>query len=233
MQLETNHRGNQHREWLAKHGSLRFDSAHAPAHHAETIHHGGVRIGAHQRIGKGEALAILFGAEHDTRQVLEIHLVANSSIRRHDLEILQSLLAPAKEGVALDVALHFEIGVEGEGVRGAEFVHLHRVIDYQFGGQQRIDFLRVAPELRIASRMAARSTTAGTPVKSCSSTRAGMKETSFSCARSTDPRTPGREYRRSARSGRPHGAVDFREGLSEKRASGRRYRFWLCPGHRG
>ena len=34
----------------------------------------------------------------------------------------------------------------------------------------------------MASRMAARSTTAGTPVKSCSSTRAGMKEISFSVA---------------------------------------------------
>ncbi len=34
----------------------------------------------------------------------------------------------------------------------------------------------------IASRIAARSTTAGTPVKSCSSTRAGMNEISFSVA---------------------------------------------------
>jgi hypothetical protein len=34
------------------------------------------------------------------------------------------------------------------------------------------------PWLRIASRIAARSTTAGTPVKSCSKTRAGWKEIS-------------------------------------------------------
>ena len=34
----------------------------------------------------------------------------------------------------------------------------------------------------IASRIAARSTTQGTPVKSCSRTRAGMKEISFSDA---------------------------------------------------
>jgi hypothetical protein len=36
------------------------------------------------------------------------------------------------------------------------------------------------PSAIIASRIAARSTTQGTPVKSCSSTRAGMKEISFS-----------------------------------------------------
>ena len=40
------------------------------------------------------------------------------------------------------------------------------------------------------SRMAARSTTQGTPVKSCSSTRAGAKEISF-CARALD--VPPRE----------------------------------------
>ena len=36
------------------------------------------------------------------------------------------------------------------------------------------------PRLRMASRIAARSTTVGTPVKSCSSTRAGMKAISRS-----------------------------------------------------
>ena len=36
------------------------------------------------------------------------------------------------------------------------------------------------PSATIASRIAARSTTHGTPVKSCSSTRAGMNEISFS-----------------------------------------------------
>ena len=38
------------------------------------------------------------------------------------------------------------------------------------------------PSAMMPSRIAARSTTHGTPVKSCSSTRAGMKEISFSVA---------------------------------------------------
>ena len=63
------------------------------------------------------------------------------------LKFSKAFLSPAQEGVALDVALHFEIGVEGESVRRAEFVHLHGMIDHQFGGQQRIDFLRIAAEL--------------------------------------------------------------------------------------
>ncbi len=39
------------------------------------------------------------------------------------------------------------------------------------------------PSLTTASRMAARSTTQGTPVKSCSTTRAGMKAISVSGSR--------------------------------------------------
>jgi len=55
-------------------------------------------------------------------------------------------LAPAEEGVALDIALHFEFGIEGENVGGAEFVNLHGVVDDEFGGEERIDFFRVAAE---------------------------------------------------------------------------------------
>ena len=40
--------------------------------------------------------------------------------------------------------------------RLAEFVHLHRMIDHQFGRHERIDLLRIAAERIIASRMAAK-----------------------------------------------------------------------------
>src|SRR5208282_3111982 len=43
--------------------------------------------------------------------------------------------------------LHFEVGVEGEGVRAAEFVDLYGVVYHQLGRKQRIDFFRVAAEL--------------------------------------------------------------------------------------
>ena len=73
--------------------------------------------------------------------------MADAGIRRNDLEILKTFLSPAQESVALDIALHFEIGVEREGARGAELVHLHGVVDHEFGGKQRIDFLRIAAQL--------------------------------------------------------------------------------------
>ena len=92
------------------------------------------------------ALAVLLFAEDDAREIFEIHLVADAGVRRNDFEILKSFLAPAEKGVALDIALHFEVGVEGEGAGDAEFVHLDGMVDHQFGGEQRIDFLWIAAE---------------------------------------------------------------------------------------
>ena len=78
--------------------------------------------------------------------------MADAGVRRNDFEILKTFLAPAQEGVALDIALHFEFGVEGEGAGGAEFVHLHGMIDHEFGGKQRIDFLGIAAEIGASRR---------------------------------------------------------------------------------
>ena len=63
------------------------------------------------------------------------------------LKLCKALLAPAEEGVALDIAPHFHLGVEGERVSSAELVNLHGMIDYELGGKQRINFLCVAAEI--------------------------------------------------------------------------------------
>ena len=96
-------------------------------------------------------------------------------VGRHDREVVEAVLAPAQERVALLVALELEVGVDLEGVVAAERVDLHGVVDDQLGGHERVDLRGLAAVSAIASRIAARSTTAGTPVKSCITTRAGVK----------------------------------------------------------
>ncbi len=39
---------------LAEHGGLGLDAADAPAEHAQAVDHGGVRVGADERIGVSE-----------------------------------------------------------------------------------------------------------------------------------------------------------------------------------
>ena len=145
--FEADDGGNEHGERLAEHGGFRFNAADAPAEDAEAVDHGGVGIGADERIGEGDGAAVLLFTEDDAGQIFEIDLVADASVRRNYFEILKAFLAPAQEGVALDIALHFEVGVEGEGAGDAEFVHLHGVVNYQLGGEQGIDFFRFAAQL--------------------------------------------------------------------------------------
>ena len=78
----------------------------------------------------------------------------DARVRRHDREVVERALAPAQEGVALLVALELALGVDAEGVAGAERVDLHRVVDHELGRRERVDLRRVAAHLghRVAHR---------------------------------------------------------------------------------
>ena len=146
--LEAHHFGNQHRHRLAEHGRFRFDAAHAPAEHAQAVDHGGVGVGAHQGVRVGEGLAVLGVAVPDAAaQVFQVHLVADAGARRYHAEIIEGVLAPAQELIALLVALVFPFHVLRERLRGTVFVHHHRVVDDQIHRCQRVDSLRVAAGL--------------------------------------------------------------------------------------
>src|SRR3546814_5030953 len=57
---------------------------------------------------------------HHAGEVLEVHLVDDAGARRHHLEVLERLLAPAQEAVALLVAFELDLAVEVQRVRAAE-----------------------------------------------------------------------------------------------------------------
>ena len=82
-------------------------------------------------------------AEDHRREIFQVHLVDDAGVGRHHAEIPERRLAPAQQHVALAIALEFEQRVEVEGVRAAEMIHLHGVVDHQVGGHQRIGAARV------------------------------------------------------------------------------------------
>ena len=152
VQPEAEHLGDQHRHRLAQHRRLGLDAPHAPAEHAEAVDHRRVGVGPQQRVGVG--LAALGVVEDDPGEVLEVDLVDDPGVRRHHREVLEGPLAPAQEQVALLVALELALGVEAEGVAGAEGVDLDRVVDHQLGRGERVDAGGVAAHLghRVAHR---------------------------------------------------------------------------------
>ncbi len=145
-EAHADHLRNEHGDRLAEHGGLGLDAAHAPAEHAQAVDHGGVGVGADQRVGVGGALAAGFMHEDHARQVLEVDLVDDAGIRRHDGEVAEGALPPAQEGIALLVALELKSGVQVEGLRRAELIHLHRVVNDQLGGLQGVDLGRIAAQ---------------------------------------------------------------------------------------
>ena len=110
-----------------------------------------MRISADQGIRKSHQVTILVPGHHHGCQVFKIDLVDNTRRRRHDPEIIKSLLPPPQELIALAIALKFNFRISPEGIRNGEEIYLHGMIDHQVNRNQRVDFLRV-PTLSMYSR---------------------------------------------------------------------------------
>ena len=144
-QAEPDDGRDEHREWLPEHGGFRLDATHAPAEHAQSVDHRGVRVGAHQ--GVGERLAVV-GGEHHAGEVFEVHLVTDTGARRYDAKAVECLLCPPQELVALDVAPVLDLDVGGEGRREARGLRDDRVVDDELDGDERVDGRGVTAHLR-------------------------------------------------------------------------------------
>ncbi len=135
MELDAEHLGDQHRHRLAEHRRLGLDPPDPPAEHAEAVDHRRVRVGADERVRVGLAILV----EHDPGEVLEVDLVDDARVRGDDGEVVERPLAPAQERVALAVAFELALGVDGEGLVGAERVDLDGVVDHELGRHERVD----------------------------------------------------------------------------------------------
>ena len=94
-QLEADHLGDQHRNRLAQHRRLGLDTAHTPAEDRQAIDHGGMTVGAHQRIGVGNfGPGQVFVGPDGLGKTFEIDLMADAGARRYHPEIVKGLLSP-------------------------------------------------------------------------------------------------------------------------------------------
>ena len=145
-QAEADHLRRHHVERLAEHRGLGLDAADAPAEDAQAVDHRGVRVGADQRVGQCQGLAVPALQQHAVRQELQVHLVHDARGGRDHTEVVEGLLAPAQELVALAVSLELERGVSLERVLRAEGVHLDRVVDDEVDRHERVDARGVVPQ---------------------------------------------------------------------------------------
>ena len=121
-----------------------------PPDDAEAVDHRRVRIGPDQRVRVDERVPAVRVAADDAREVLDVDLVHDAGVGRHDLEVAEGVLPPLEERVALAVARELEPGVQLERVRGPEVIDLHGMVDHQLGRLERVDPTGVAAEARHA-----------------------------------------------------------------------------------
>ena len=181
---------DQHRHGLAEHRRLGLDPADAPAEHAEAVDHRRVRVGADERVGVGLARPVVANttrARYSRLTWWTMPVSGGTTWKR-----LEGLLAPAQERVALAGCARTRARRSGEGVGApGELVDLTEWSMTSSAGTSGLTIRGSPPSAAIASRIAARSTTAGTPVKSCIRTRAGVKAIwARGAARRARPRLP-------------------------------------------
>ena len=100
------------------------------------------------RVRERDPRAVEVAIGHDRREVLEVDLVDDARARRDDAQVAERGLGPAQELVALAVALVLPGHVEREGAGRPELVDLHRVVDDEVRGDERIHARGIAAQVR-------------------------------------------------------------------------------------
>ena len=88
------------------------------------------------------------GGHGDLRELLDVQLMADARSRRDDAHVLERLLRPLQEVIALAVALELQLHVLLHGARAARHIGDDRVVDDQVAGNLRVDLRRVAAQVR-------------------------------------------------------------------------------------
>src|SRR3546814_7654039 len=87
-----------------QHGRFRFDAAHAPAEHAQTVNHSRVTVRTDAGVGISHCRARGVRRSPDRlRNIFKIHLVADASAGRHNLEVIERLGTPFQKLIALAI----------------------------------------------------------------------------------------------------------------------------------
>ena len=139
--------GYQHRNRLAQHRGFGFDTTDAPTEDGHAVDHGGVTVGADERVGISDGLAADFVGPDDAGEVFQIYLMTDSDAGRDHAKVIERARAPTQKLVAFHIAFIFELDVFLERRGGAKRIDHHRMIDHQIDGRERVDRGRIAARL--------------------------------------------------------------------------------------
>ena len=106
-----------------------------------------MRVGADAAVWVGESAPVAFNSHNGSCQVFNVYLVHNAGAGRYYFKVLERGLTPAQELVALAVALILILNVALSCICAASNIDYYGVVNHHLGRRQRVDLLRVSPEL--------------------------------------------------------------------------------------
>ena len=151
-ELDADDARQQHRERLTEHRGLGLDAADAPTEHSEPVDHRRVRVGADEGVGIHEPVR---AAEHDLREVLEVHLVTDAAVRAGTRATSGTPTAPsAGTCSARGCAANSSSALRTNASEDTGDVGDDRMVDHEVDRNAGLDRSRVAAEVghRVAHR---------------------------------------------------------------------------------
>ena len=136
--VAAHHIGREESIRLTQHARFGFNAAHAPRHDADTVDHGGVRVGTEHGVGVPQTVFF----PHAARQMLHVDLVNDAVAGRHHTHGFERALRPLHEQITLGVALEFDFLVALHGIGMVIHIDLNRVIHHHIHRHQRFNIAR-------------------------------------------------------------------------------------------
>mmetsp|Transcript_19863 Transcript_19863/g.48249 ORF Transcript_19863/g.48249 Transcript_19863/m.48249 type:complete len:329 (-) Transcript_19863:142-1128(-) len=140
LEMDPDNLGQHQAHGLAQHGCLGLDATDAPGDDTDTVHHGGVAVGAHATVRVGDPIP----HGYNLCDLLAMHLVHDACARRHHRTIAEALLCPLQKFKSFLIALKLNLHVLRQSVRGAGHVYNHGVIHHEVDPAQWVHALGVA-----------------------------------------------------------------------------------------
>ena len=144
LQMTSHHLWQCHRQGQSQHRRLCLNAAHAPAQNAQTIHHRGMAIRAQHTVGIKPLLAAFVTHHHQLCQVLQIHLMTNTTARGNQTHIGKGLLSPFQKAIPLAVAFKFSLLIDFLCLVRGKSIHTDRMIHHHIQRNDRIDATRLS-----------------------------------------------------------------------------------------
>jgi len=139
---ESNDLWQDHRNGLAEHDRLSFNTSNTPTGNSESVNHSSVGISSNNRVWVKKSVLV----EHYSGKVLKVDLMDNTTSWWDNFEVVKSLGSPLQEFESFVVSLELKLFVSLSSSITSKSIDLNGVINNQIDWAERVNLSWVSSE---------------------------------------------------------------------------------------